>query len=196
MSSPETLVQLRIDQFLERLAAQTPTPGGGCVAALTGALAAALGHMVAAYTLSNPKLAAAHPQVAALAERLQRSEELFRTLMDEDAAAYEVLSAALKLEKSDPQRAGRVTEAARLAASVPLETATLAAKLLDDVNALAALCSSSLRSDAESCKHLAYAAMRAAATNVRANVPLMAEADRQPVAGQLDALLASREVPR
>ncbi|MGI0068150.1 MAG: cyclodeaminase/cyclohydrolase family protein, partial [Thermoplasmata archaeon] len=36
--------------FLDRIAARTPTPGGGSAAAAAGALAAALGEMVLAYS--------------------------------------------------------------------------------------------------------------------------------------------------
>ena len=43
--------------YLEQVAAGTPTPGGGSVAAVVGALAAALGEMVANLTLGRPKYA-------------------------------------------------------------------------------------------------------------------------------------------
>jgi len=190
-----SLVQLRVGDFLDRLASQTPTPGGGSVAALTGALAAGLGRMVAALTLGNPKFAALAPQVGQLAARLQRAEEMLRRLIDEDAAAYGVLAAAFKLDKADAQRAARIAEAAGLAGSVPLETATLGARLLDDLTQLRGLGNPLLRSDADAARHLAYAALQAAAANVRANLALMAPEESQPIAAQLDALLANQRAP-
>ena len=42
-----------IENFLEAAAAKQPTPGGGSVAALAGALAAAMGEMVLNYTLGR-----------------------------------------------------------------------------------------------------------------------------------------------
>jgi formiminotetrahydrofolate cyclodeaminase len=78
-----SLAKLSIDEFLEQLASRTPTPGGGSVAALTGALAAGLGQMVAAYTLGRPKFAAVAPQVQNLAERQHRARQHLRQLMDE-----------------------------------------------------------------------------------------------------------------
>ena len=173
----------------------SPTPGGGSVAALTGALAAALGRMVAAFTLEKPKFAAVAPQVGQLAGRLQRAEEMLRRLIDEDAAAYGVLDAAFKLDKADAQRAARIAEAAGLAGSVPLETATLAARVLDDLTQLRGIGNPLLRSDADAARQLAYAALQAAAANVRANLALMAPEESKPIAAQLDALLASQRAP-
>ena len=38
---------MELKRFLEKVAAATPTPGGGCVSALSGALSASLIAMVA-----------------------------------------------------------------------------------------------------------------------------------------------------
>lgn len=185
-----SLAELSIDEFLARLAAQTPTPGGGSVAALTGALAAGLGQMVAAYTLGRPKFAAVAPQVQALAERLHRARQHLRQLMDEDATAYGGLNAALALDKSDPQRATRVQEAAWVAGAVPLETAGFCAKVADAVKTLQEFGNPLLRADMEAARHLAQAGLRAAAANVRANLPLMSPESAQAVEKQLSPLLA------
>ena len=191
----ESLLQLHVGEFLDQLAGQNPTPGGGSAAALTGALAAALGRMVAAFTLGKPKFAAVAPQVEALAARLQRAEEMLRRLVDEDATAYSVLDVAFKLDKADAQRPARIAEAAGLAGSVPLETATLAARVLDDLTQLRAIGNPLLCSDADAARQLAYAAVQAAGANVRANLALMTAEESKPIAAQLDALLASQRPP-
>jgi formiminotetrahydrofolate cyclodeaminase len=183
-----SLLNLTVDQFLTRLASDAPTPGGGSVAALTGALAAGLGQMVCAFTVGKPKFAAVEPQVRDLAERLRRAAELFRALVDEDAAAYDVLSAALKLDRSDPQRQERVAQAAALAGTVPLETATLSANVLSDLAHLRKIANPLLSSDVVAATHLAQAAQDAAAANVQANLALMRPADAQQIAAQLEAL--------
>jgi len=82
-----SLLQLSLAEFLDRLASDTPTPGGGSVAALTGALAASLGKMVCAFTLGRPKFAAVEPEVRVLSDRLTRAGSMLRALVDEDAAA-------------------------------------------------------------------------------------------------------------
>lgn len=169
----EPLSQLPIAIFLDRLASAAPTPGGGSAAALTGALAASLGQMVAALTVRQPKFAAAHDEALALARRLARARELLTRLIDEDAAAYETLRSALRCDRTDPTRGQSVAQAAELAGQVPLETAAVCTRLLSDAQRLAEIGNPHLRSDAQAALHLARAALHAAAANVRVNLPLM-----------------------
>ncbi len=185
----ESLVNLPVATFLERLASDAPTPGGGSVAALAGAMAAALGHMVTTFTIGKPKFASVQDQVKHLATRLQRAQAALQRLVDEDAAAYGVLSAALKLDKSDPTRKDRLAQAASLAGSVPLQTATLCANVLSDSDTLHRIGNPMLRADAEAAAQLARAGLHAAAANVRANLPLMTQHDARVIEEQLDALL-------
>ena len=184
--SPDSLADLTIADFLARLASDAPTPGGGSVAALTGALAAGLGRMVAAFTLGKPKFAPVDADVRGIDERLARAADMLRRLMDEDASAYGVLNTALKLPKADPERAAQVQSAARLAAGVPLETAIIAARVRQDVERLADIGNQYLRSDALAAAHLAAAALASAAENVRANLPLLSPDDAKAIAAQLD----------
>jgi formiminotetrahydrofolate cyclodeaminase len=184
-----SLAQMRIDDFLDRLASDAPTPGGGSVAALTGALAVALGQMACALTSGKPKFAAVEPQVRSVAERLYRAGQSLRKLMDEDAEAYQLLSAALRQDKADPQRTERVQQAAWLAGQVPLETAGFCAIVLAILKELRPIGNPLLRSDMEAAMHLATAAILAASANVRANLPLMSAESAAFVEKQLAALL-------
>lgn len=184
-----SLLKLTLEEFLARLAAREPTPGGGAVAALVGALAASLGRMVAAYTLGNEKFAANEPEVRAINKRLDRAGQMLCRLIDEDAAAYGVLSEAFKLDRSDPDRKQRIAGAAGLAGSVPLETAALAARIRRDLKALCEIGNPMLRSDAEAAMQLARAAAQAAAENVRANLSLMSEAQAAEISKQLASLV-------
>ncbi len=183
-----SLSQLTIDDFLDRLSSSAPTPGGGSVAALTGALAAGLGQMACALTIGKPKFAAVELQVRTLAERLQRAGENLRKLMDEDAEAYNLLAPALRLDKTDPQRKERIQQAAWVAGSVPLETAGFCARVLDTLQELRPIGNPLLAADMEAAVHLAQAAIRAAVANVRANVPLMSRDSAAFIEQQLTVL--------
>jgi glutamate formiminotransferase/formiminotetrahydrofolate cyclodeaminase len=126
-----------VSDFLGAVAAGTPTPGGGSVAALAGALAAALGVMVcrlaegqdktpkrpvegqASETTSMPPLAATRDRLVALSSRL-------KDLIQADAEAYEGVLRAYRLSKNDPQRATAIASSLQGATEVPLTTATLA----------------------------------------------------------------------
>ncbi len=185
---PGSFLELPVAAFLDRLASNAPTPGGGAVAALVGATAAALGRMACAFTLGNPRFVEVQSRVEALTLRLERSEALLRRLVDEDAAAYEALRAAFKILKSDPAREKRIQTAAETAAATPLETLTFARAVRGDLAALAPLANPNLRSDVEVGLHLAEAAMRAAAINVRVNLPLLSAEARERIDAQLEAL--------
>lgn len=185
----DSLLGLSIAEFLDRLAANAPTPGGGAVAALVGAQAAALGCMACAFTLGNSRFADVEGQVAPLAARLHKAAALLRTLIDEDAAAYEQLSAAFRTPKSDAGRGARIAAAAATAAAVPLETVALARDVRRELAKLAPLANPNLRADVEVGLHLADATMKSAAINVRVNLPFLSAADAARIGAELDRLL-------
>ncbi|MBU0617848.1 MAG: cyclodeaminase/cyclohydrolase family protein [Planctomycetes bacterium] len=185
------LANVSIEEFLDRLASDAPTPGGGAVAALTGALAASLGRMVCGLTAGKKKFADVEPQVRQIASRLTRAGLMLKRLIDEDAAAYAELSGAFKMEKSDPRRKGWVAETAGLAAAVPLQTVAVSRQVLGDLRRLEPIGNPNLRPDVEAGIHLVRAAMHAAAANVRVNLPLLPEAQARKVAKELDQLLGA-----
>lgn len=182
---PVTLTQLPVTAFLDRLAATQPTPGGGSVAALSGALAAALGEMVAGYTVGRPKLAAVEPEMQAILAACHTARQHLVELVEEDAAAYALLSAALKRDKADPQRAAAVAEAAWVAASVPLATARLARGLHPRLCRLHDAGNPNLRSDAAGAVQLAQTAIQLALANVKANLPLVSAERARDLEGEL-----------
>ncbi|TWT44043.1 Methenyltetrahydrofolate cyclohydrolase [Phycisphaerae bacterium RAS1] len=187
---PPTLLDLSLREFIQQLAEPQPTPGGGAAAALVAALAAALGQMVCGYTIGKVKFAAVEPQMRELAGRLERAAELLTCLIDEDARAYQQLSDALKLDKTDAGRAAQVQASAELAASVPFQTCAISHAALADLKSLAAIGNPMLKSDALAGAHLAQAACRAAAENVRANFGLMSAAAVARIEPELERLLA------
>ena len=160
------------------------------MAALTGALAASLGRMVCGYTLGRKKYAEVEPAVRALAARLERAEKLLRAMVDEDAAAYGALNAAFKLDKSDRARAAAIRKAAATAAVVPLTTACVCRQVLNELAALGPICNKNLMSDVEVAEHLANAALQSAAINVRANIPLVDDAEADRLESELRSLMA------
>src|SRR5437764_5937929 len=83
-----------IDSFLEATAARQPTPGGGSVTALAGALAAALGEMVINYSLGKKDLEAFAGELRPAQAEFAKARQLLLALMIEDQAAYEALKSA------------------------------------------------------------------------------------------------------
>ncbi|HVT39991.1 MAG TPA: cyclodeaminase/cyclohydrolase family protein, partial [Gemmatimonadaceae bacterium] len=189
MSGGETL-----GGFLASVASHTPVPGGGSVAAYAGALGAALARMVAGLTIGRKKYLAVEGEMRELAQRAETLRKRLSSLVDEDAGAYSLVSAAYKLPNEPGDRAdtrAAAIQAALLAAArVPLETVRACA----EVAKLAATCATkgnaNAVSDAGVAALLAEAACKGAAYNVRINVAAMTD----KTAGQALTVEAKRLV--
>ena len=161
--------------FVAAVAAATPTPGGGSVSALAGALAAALGEMVCGLTLKRKSFAAHHAALEESHQRLGGLRERLLANIDRDAASYDTVVAAIKLPKSTESeqalRAQAMEEANKTATLVPLETAELVVETARLVESVRPITLPQAASDLAVALHLAEAARRGALDNVRANLP-------------------------
>ena len=162
-------------EFVDALAAPTPTPGGGSAAALAGALAAALGEMVCGVSLERKSLQAQHGALAATRTRLAGWRARLMENIDRDAQSYEAVLCAYRLPKSsDPEQAARnhaVEAASKEAAAVPLETAEMAAAVGREVAGLSGITIPQAASDLRVAASLAETARLGGIENVRANLP-------------------------
>jgi glutamate formiminotransferase/formiminotetrahydrofolate cyclodeaminase len=159
--------------FLDAVAADTPAPGGGSVAALAGALAAALTAMVARLTLGRKKYAAVQAEMETLVAESERLRAALATRVAQDAEAYDQVVAAYRLPKAtDEERDTRqeaIQQALAHAAEVPLATARDAVAALELARTAAHLCNANALTDAGTAAHMARAAFEGAALNVRVN---------------------------
>ncbi|HUK21518.1 MAG TPA: glutamate formimidoyltransferase [Gemmatimonadales bacterium] len=169
-----------LDSWLESLAARTPTPGGGSAAALAGAMAAALVVMVARLTVGRTAYADVSDRAAAIAADAELIRQAMRVLVEQDAAAYNEVTAAYAVPKGDPSRAPRIDRALLRAAEPPLMLARGAARLVALAQEITVIGNKNARSDGRVASALARAALFGAIENVRANV----EALSDPEAGQ------------
>lgn len=161
---------MRIDEFLAQLGAKSPTPGGGAVAAMTGATAASLARMVVNYSLGKKNLAEHQPALRNADTALQRFEALMLGLGDEDAAAYALVNALQKLPESDPKRLADLPAAEAAALAVPRAVLGACCDLLRTIETLAPITNRHLRSDLAIAAVLAEAGARSAWWNVRVNL--------------------------
>jgi glutamate formiminotransferase/formiminotetrahydrofolate cyclodeaminase len=167
--------------FVAAVAAPTPTPGGGSVSALAGALAAALGEMVCGLTLQRKSFAAHHASLEESHRRLAQLRDRLLANIDRDAQSYDAVVVALKLPKSTESeqavRARAMEEASKAATMVPLETAELVVETAQVVETLRPITLAQAASDLAVALHLAEAARRGALENVRANLPSIQDRD-------------------
>lgn len=108
-----------IYDFLTALGDATPTPGGGSVAALEGALGAALLSMVAAITVKKTN----DPELRDFHGFLKIAMNEFYNLIEEDKNSFDTVIAAYKLpKKTDEEKEKRNTaiqNSLKIAAQVP-----------------------------------------------------------------------------
>jgi glutamate formiminotransferase/formiminotetrahydrofolate cyclodeaminase len=163
--------------FVASVAAPTPTPGGGSVAAHVGALGAALVQMVAGLTIGKKKYIAAEEAMRSAAIEAASLANTLGALVTRDAASYAAVAAAYRLPKEPADKAAARTAAisrALLGASeVPLETARACAQVAELAALVAEQGNANAVSDAGVAALLADAACRGAAYNVRINVAAM-----------------------
>jgi glutamate formiminotransferase / formiminotetrahydrofolate cyclodeaminase len=160
--------------FIDAVAHPTPAPGGGSVAALAGALAAALGEMVARISSKKKSLAANAERLEAIAGGLRIACKGLAEGIDRDAASYESVLAAHRLPKDTPEaqthRNGAIQEALKSAVEVPLEMAHRGADVFDALGQLEPLAGPSMLSDVRVGRMMAATAVRGAIENVNANL--------------------------
>jgi len=179
--------------FVVAVAAPTATPGGGSVSALAGALGAALGEMVCGLTLKRKSFQAHHTTLEATRARLVELRKRLMENIDRDAQSYETVMAAFKLPNATQAeqvlRGRAIEEASKKAASVPLETADLAAEASRLVDGLRSQTIPQAASDLAVALSLLRTAKDGAIENVRANLPSIQDQDWiDEVEGKLRAL--------
>lgn len=158
-----------ISSFLDAAAARQPTPGGGSVAALAGALAASMGEMVLHYSIGKKGLEEHAPALTAALKEFHQARRLLMELMREDQAAFTELSAQRKAPPS-PRRDAAVADALLACVRIPQAMAAAAASILDLADRIVGIVNPHLLSDLAVCADLAMATARCAIYNVRVNL--------------------------
>jgi glutamate formiminotransferase/formiminotetrahydrofolate cyclodeaminase len=173
------LLQMTVDDFLSELASASPAPGGGSVAALAGALAAALAAMVTRLTIGREAYKDAWEGLEEACARVEGLGARLRQLVDEDSDAYNAVVAARKLPKSTPEekeaRTRALQEAVLRCTQVPLSTLESLAALADELETIAANGNPACSTDAGSAAVLIAAGAVAASWNVRVNIRSLAD---------------------
>jgi glutamate formiminotransferase/formiminotetrahydrofolate cyclodeaminase len=181
--TPEQVLETRLQaarsqassapDFLQALAAGTPTPGGGSAAAYAGAMGAALVAMVARVTLGKRKYAAAHARMEAIAARADELRAELERAVRQDAEAFDAVLQAMQMSKDTAEektsRAAALEAAMHQAAAVPLRVCGRDAEVLELAVEVTEQGNVSAASDAASAVAMARASMTAASLNVRVN---------------------------
>ena len=134
MDGEDRLASLTIDGFLQVLASDAPTPGGGAVAALEGAVGAALIAMVGRLTVGKDGYEDVRDRMTAIIETASAAQRDLVELADRDAHAFDAVMVAFKMPKgTDEEKAARsaAIQAGYLgAAAVPQDVARRCVELM------------------------------------------------------------------
>lgn len=182
------LVDLTCEGFADETSSESPAPGGGSISAYMGALAAALGTMVANLSGHKAGWDERWEEFSNYAEQGRALQERLIALVDEDTEAFNRIMAVFAMpKKSDEEKAARskaLQEATLYATQVPLRTMHAAYDTFDLLEAMVANGNPASVSDAGVGALAARAAVLGAYLNVRINAAGLK--DRETT----DALLA------
>lgn len=160
--------------FLDELASENPTPGGGSAAAFTAAEAAALVAMVGRVTVGKKKYAQVESEMFKMIERADALRRELTAGVEEDAVSFEEYLKAVRLPKNTEQeiqvRDQAINAATLHATKVPHHTAGLAMEVLTLAITAAELGNVNAISDAASAANMAAAAVKSAGLNVMINI--------------------------
>ncbi len=164
---------MSLKDFIAAAASGAPVPGGGGIAALAGALGAAMASMAANFTAGKPKFAEHDAAMRGTLAKLEPATARLLAAVDGDAAAFSGISAAYALPKGDDaEKAARkaaINEALTASMRVPfgmIGDCLAAAELLPE---LAAKGNPNLLSDVVVAAIMLRAAAEAALVNVLVN---------------------------
>jgi len=166
--------ELSIKEFLKRTASDSTVPGGGSVAALSAAFAAALTEMAANLTIGKKKYKAVEDEMKALAKEASRYREKLLWDADRDSEAYNQVMAGYSLPKNTDEekniRNEAVQKGLKAAASVPLDVAKDAFRIMELAEKAARDGNKNTVTDAAVALMTARSAALSALYNVRTNL--------------------------
>ncbi|MDR4305645.1 cyclodeaminase/cyclohydrolase family protein [Chelatococcus sambhunathii] len=182
-----------LGEFLDDLASERPTPGGGGAAAISGAMGAALVSMVCNLTIGKPKYVEVEGELKEVLVRSERLRGELTKAIGDDVKAFDAVMGAYGLPKGETDegkaaRTAKIQAALKEATDVPLECARLCAEVIKLAEVTAEKGNLNVISDAGVAVQSAYAGLMSAALNVRVNAASIK--DREFADGRLSELEA------
>ncbi|MDF2815729.1 MAG: methenyltetrahydrofolate cyclohydrolase [Paenibacillus sp.] len=139
-----------IRSFLESASAAKPTPGGGSIAALVGALGASMAAMAANFS-TGARFSSISEQVDDALRRLQQTDRDCEDLLEADIVSFERYMTAMKLpqvtEEQKEIRKQAILTASMEAVSIPLRLMEVCLEALRVTEVLAPLANKNVISD-------------------------------------------------
>ena len=171
----------KLRDYADAVASPTPAPGGGSVAAVCGALAAALARMVASIALGKKEYRKARGELKLVCKRSEELQDRLLKLAEKDSKAYMAVVESFSLPKGTPEQSEKrrvaVQHALKEATEMPLEIMQSCLDVLRLSKKALEKGSREAFTDAGSGALIAHAAMRSAELNVRVNLISIRDSD-------------------
>lgn len=194
------LVDMTCKGFAEETASESPAPGGGSIAAYMGALAAALGTMVANLSAHKAGWDDRWEEFSDIAEKGHAIQDRLIALVDEDTEAFNRIMAVFAMPKKTPEekeaRAAALEAATLYATEVPLRTMQTAYETFDILEAMASKGNPASVSDAGVGALAARSAVLGAHLNVRINAAGLKNREKAEELLTAASVLASAAINR
>jgi glutamate formiminotransferase/formiminotetrahydrofolate cyclodeaminase len=177
---PTPIAQMTVAEYIEAVADGTPAPGGGSVCAVVGALAAALGSMVARLTAKR-RGADADALTGAIVLLDQARLALVQLASDDQAANSQYIIATRLPRSTDEEKAIRKSaqqDALLVSTDVPLAVAQRCLEVVGALQTVAHYGQKTILPDASVGAWMAVAAGKGALLNIRSNTSLMTDRRR------------------
>lgn len=170
-----------LEDFLSITASDSPTPGGGSVAAITGVLGVALVQMVGNLTLGKEKYRDVEEEIKQLVSKgtdlMERLKKLARDDMDHFDTFVDVLSMPKETPEQIETRKDRLQKALKDATGTPLAIADAGVEVLALACRMAEVGTKNAVSDTGVAAHLAEAAVQSALITAQSNIPRIQDQD-------------------
>jgi len=171
------LIDKKISNFIDELASNSPTPGGGIVAALAGALGVALVSMVGNLTIGKKKYEDVEEDIKRVISSSEKLRYELSQLTEEDVKAFNNFMATYKLPKETEDekkvRVEKIQESLIEAAKVPLKVAYKCLDIFSLSKEVAEKGNINVVSDAGVAVLMADAALESALINVKINLRMI-----------------------
>ncbi|HID94256.1 MAG TPA: glutamate formimidoyltransferase [bacterium (Candidatus Stahlbacteria)] len=157
--------------FINEVASKSPAPGGGAVAALSGALGASLVSMVANLTIGKKKYAEVEDEMKRVLKESDDLKNKLTALIEEDIKAFNTVMDAYRMPKEDSEkRHAAIQKALKYATQTPLDVMRAARDVLKLAKVTAAKGNVNSISDAGGAALEAQTAIEGALFNVLINL--------------------------
>ena len=170
----DELVTLRVDNFVDEVSRESPAPGGGSIAALAGALGAALASMVSNLSIGKRGSEEVEEDLKPVADKVQEIKEALVRAVDEDTNAFNAYMDARRLpaktEREKKIKIQALQNGLKEAVAVPLRTAQLSAEVIDLAAIAVEKGNINSVTDAGVGAHIAYTGVKGGVFNVLINL--------------------------